>query len=191
VALPPPPFSVTHLFNAMSGLDHRGGGLANIALAGLSTWAELNADGIHVNATGMKVASLCLPPSRLILTSDAVISAGLGHGNYRYFGQAVSSDATGVRYEKTGTLIGSSRLGMEIVNSFTQATKVPLFAAVASMSVTPATALGLASSYRRGLSEGAAADLFIWDKGLTSCRRPGSIQAPPGPRLSGKALGKA
>ena len=98
VALPPPPFSVTHLYNAMSGFDHRGGGLVNIALSGLSTWVELNADGIHVNATSMKVASLCLPPEKLILTSDAVISAGLGYGDYSYFGKAVSSDSTGVRY---------------------------------------------------------------------------------------------
>ena len=121
VALPPPPFSVTHLYNAMSGLDHRAGGLANIALAGLSTWAELNADGIHVNPSAMKVASRCLPAGKLILTSDAVVSAGLSHGSYTYFGKSVVSDSTGVRYKDSGTLIGSSKLGMEIVKSFAKA----------------------------------------------------------------------
>jgi len=184
VALPPPPFSVTHLYNAMSGLDHRGGGLANIALAGLSTWAELNADGIHVNATGMKIAALCLPPEKLILTSDAVVSAGLGYGDYSYFGKAVSSDASGVRYRDTGTLIGSNKLGMEIVKSFMEAAGASLPDAVASMSRAPAALLGLPAGALLGIEEGAAADFFIWDEGLSVCRKPGSASRTAHPAAS-------
>lgn len=179
VALPPPPFSVTHLYNAMSGLDHRGGGLANIALSGLSAWAELNADGIHVNATAMKVAALCLPPEKLILTSDAVVSAGLGHGDYSYFGKAVSSDASGVRYRDGGTLIGSNKLGMEIVKSFMKAAGVSLPDAVASMSRAPAALLGLPDGALLGIEEGSTADLFIWDENLSVCRRPGKASRIP------------
>jgi len=193
VSLPPPPFSVTHLYNAMSGLDHRGGGLANIALAGLTTWVELNADGIHVNATGMKVAARCLPPEKLILTSDAVISAGLGYGAYTYFGKAVSSDSSGVRYRDTGTLIGSSKLGMEIVKSFMEAAGASLPDAVASMSSAPAVALGLPAGARLGIGEGSAADLFIWDKSLSVCRRPGATGQTANPtasEISGKGTGK-
>jgi len=177
VALPPPPFSVTHLFNAMSGLDHRGGGLANIALAGSSAWAELNADGVHVNASSMKVASLCIPPERLILTSDAVVSAGLGPGSYSYFGKQVRSGPDGVRYKDSGTLIGSSTLGIDIVKSFVAASGASLPSAIASMSRTPSAALGLsASSHGGSIETGAKADLFIWDNSLSSCRRPGKAK---------------
>ena len=176
VALPPPPFSVTHLFNAMSGLDHRGGGgLVNIALAGVPEWTELNADGIHVNGSSMKAASRCIPTEHLILTSDAVVSAGLDYGIYRYFGKSVASNMNGVRYSETGTLIGSNKLGMQIVKSFMEATGVPLAAALASMSRTPGAALGFTAGGQGGSIEaGAKAELFIWDKTLTTCRRPGS-----------------
>ena len=174
VALPPPPFSVTHLFNAMSGLDHRsgGGGLVNIALAGVPSWTELNADGIHVNASSMKAASRCIPPERLILTSDAVVSAGLEYGDYRYFGKSVASGPNGARYSETGTLIGSNKLGMQIVKSFMAATGVPLAPAIASMSRSPGAALGFTTGGQGGSIEaGAKAELFIWDKTLTACRR--------------------
>ena len=177
VALPPPRFSVTHLFNAMSGLDHRGGGLVNIALAGIPSWTELNADGIHVNASCMKIASLCIPPERLILTSDAVISAGLPYGDFSYFGKSVASKADGVRYSESGTLIGSNRIGMEIVKSYTVSTGASLPAAIQSMSATPSTALRLAAADSGGIMQvGAKADVFLWDSSLSSCRRPGSTK---------------
>jgi N-acetylglucosamine-6-phosphate deacetylase len=174
VTLPPYPFSITHLFNAMSGLDHKigGGGLANIALSGKPDWTELNADGIHVNPSAVKVASRALAPERLILTSDAVISAGLEHGSYLYFGKSVLSGTQGVRYRETGTLIGSNRLGMEIVKAYMAASGAGLAPAVAAMSRNPARAIGLDAGIRPGMP----ADLFIWDTELRSCRRPGTAQ---------------
>ena len=173
-SLPPPPFSTTHLYNGMSGADHRGGGLANIALAGFSRWVELNADGIHVNATAMKIASLCLDPERLILTSDAVVAAGLEPGEYSYFGKRIVSDGKGVRYRDEGTLVGSNKLGIDIVKSFAASTGRPLNAAVASMSATPSAALGMAATGQSGSVEvGAVAGLFIWDGGLVACRAAG------------------
>ena len=193
--LPPPPFSTTHLYNAMSGPDHRDGGLANIALAGSSRWVELNADGIHVNATAMKIASLCIPPERLILTSDAVIAAGLAHGDYSYFGKRIISDGRGVRYRDEGTLIGSNKLGIDIVKSFAAASGAPLHAAVASMSGTPSAALGLPAKGLTGSIEiGAVADLFIWDSGLSVCRaadKAASAAKTGSPEIRSSAKGQS
>jgi N-acetylglucosamine-6-phosphate deacetylase len=169
--LPRAPFSITHLFNAMTGLDHRRGGLANIALSGAARWVELNADGVHVNASAMTVASRCVSRESLILTSDAVVAAGLPHGEYSYFGRKAISDARGVRYADSGTLIGSSRLGMEIVLSYCRATGSPLAAGIAAMSVLPGEALGLRPSEAGGVLElGATDDLFAWDKDFKACR---------------------
>jgi N-acetylglucosamine-6-phosphate deacetylase len=179
VAAPASPFSVTHLFNAMSGLDHRRGGLVNLALAGRSAWTELNADGVHVNETCMAVASRCLPPGRLILTSDAVVAAGLPYGEYTYFGSPVRSGPDGVRYVESGTLMGSNRLGMEIVASYRRASGASLPAAAASMSRTPSDMLGFRPEERACLEIGAAADLFVWDRDLGSCRRPEALLDAP------------
>ncbi len=182
-------FSVTHLFNAMSGLDHRRGGLVNLALAGRTTWAELNADGIHVNADCMAVASRCLPPDKLVLTSDAVVAAGLPYGEYSYFGSPVRSGPDGVRYVESGTLMGSNRLGMEIVVSYRRASGAALPAAVASMSRTPSDVLGFGPATRACLEIGAAADLFVWDRELASCRPPEALldAAPHGSGRTGAA----
>ena len=170
-ALPEFPFSVTHLFNAMTGFDHRGGGLANIALAGKAKWVELNADGVHVSPDAMLVASRCVAPESLVLTSDAVVSAGLPFGQYEYFGKKVESDGKGVRYAETGTLIGSNRLGMEIVDSYRRATGCPFASAVASMSKVPCDLLGLdASRSGAAIEVGGSDDLFVWDREFTACR---------------------
>ncbi len=179
VPLPRGDYSITHLFNAMSGVDHREAGLANLALSGASRWVELNADGIHVNPSAMRIAHSCVPCERLILTSDAVVSAGLPYGEYLYFGHKVRSDGSGVRYGESGTLIGSSKLGMEIVSSFAKASGAPLWSAAASMSATPSAALGRRSSARPGRIEpGAPARIFIWDETMRSCRRPLEPKAP-------------
>lgn len=159
-ALPDAPFSVTHLFNAMSGVDHRKGGLANLALSGLARWVEVNSDGIHVSQSAMRIASRCLKPDQLIVTSDAVAPAGMPYGNYMYFGKAVRSDQTGVRYAAEGTLVGSNRLGMDVVKSFAQASGWPLDDVVRSMSGTPRELLGIAPD---------PDDVFIWDERLGEC----------------------
>lgn len=178
-SLPGGNYSVTHLFNAMSGVDHREAGLANLALSGQPRWVELNADGIHVNSSSMRIVRSCIPAEKLILTSDAVVSAGLPYGDYLYFGHKVRSDGLGVRYGETGTLIGSSKLGMEIVSSYARASGAALWSAVASMTATPSAALGPRAAARPGKIEtGAPARIFIWDENLRSCRRPLEPKAP-------------
>lgn len=170
--LPPRPCSITHLFNAMSPFDHKEGGLVNIAFDGGADWVELNADGVHVSPPAMRGALRCVAPDSLILTSDAVAPAGLGFGEYRYFGKAVRSDASGVRYAQTGTLIGSRLLGIDIVRSFNAATGCGFPLAFASMSANPGALLGLEGSTGVGrLEPGAKADLFIWDGDFSSCKR--------------------
>jgi N-acetylglucosamine-6-phosphate deacetylase len=170
--LPPKPWSVTHLFNAMSPFDHKEGGLVNIAFEGGADWVELNADGVHVNPQAMRAALRCIDPASLILTSDAVAPAGLEFGEYGYFGKAVRSNDSGVRYMQDGTLIGSSLLGVDIVRSFNAATGCGLPMAFACMSANPEALLrnmGAAGAGR--LESGAKADLFIWNGDFSACKR--------------------
>lgn len=170
--LPGRPFSITHLFNAMSPFDHKEGGLANVAMDCGADWVELNADGVHVSPHAMRSALRCIDPASLILTSDAVAPAGLEYGDYRYFGKTVRSDTSGVRYTQDGTLIGSSLLGIDIVRSFAAATGCGLPQAFSYMSANPESLLGNSGAAGRGrLESGAKADLCIWNNDFSTCKR--------------------
>jgi N-acetylglucosamine-6-phosphate deacetylase len=68
--------STTHLFNAMSGIDHRAPGVALAALLDDDACTELIADGIHVAPPVWELIARLKPADRLILVSDAVAMAG-------------------------------------------------------------------------------------------------------------------
>jgi N-acetylglucosamine-6-phosphate deacetylase len=172
--LPGGVFSITHLFNAMSGISHREAGLANLAFSDSRPFVELNADSIHVNRECMRLVAAGIDPDRLILTSDAVVAAGLPFGKYRYFGYGVVSGERGVRYGETDTLMGSNRLGSQILRSWQRATGAPLAESLRAMTVTPARLLGM-EKLRGGLAPGMPADIMVWDSGFSSPRRPEAL----------------
>lgn len=68
---------VTHLFNAMSGLDHRAPGLAAAALTCPAAWGGLIADGHHVAPCMLRLALAAKRGSgRLFLVTDAMAPVG-------------------------------------------------------------------------------------------------------------------
>lgn len=68
--------STTHLFNAMTGVDHRAPGLAVAALVDDATYVELIADGHHVDPSVWPIIMRTKPADRVVLVSDAVSLAG-------------------------------------------------------------------------------------------------------------------
>jgi len=174
LALPEHPYTITHLFNAMTGVDHKAGGLVNLALSGSPDFVELNGDSIHVNASCLSLAARAVPQDSLILISDAVVGAGLPHGEHRYYEHRVVSSERGVRYADTDVLMGSNRLGIDIVRSFVAQTGVPLWQAVRAMSLIPRRALGQDAEYG-SIETGKVADIFIWDRSLEVSARPESL----------------
>jgi N-acetylglucosamine-6-phosphate deacetylase len=185
IAIPGHPYSMTHLFNAMRGIDHRDGGLANLAFSQSPDYVEVNGDGIHVNATCLQLSARAIPSDSLILISDAVIGAGLPQGTYRYFEHDVVSTERGVRYADTDVLMGSNRLGMDIVRNFASQAGVPLWQAVRAMSLVPRRALGTAKDFG-SIEIGKFADIFIWDKEMKIATRPSAL-LDGGPHRGSKA----
>jgi len=176
LVIPEHPYSMTHLFNAMRGIDHKEGGLANLAFSLSPDYVELNGDGIHVNETCLRLGARAIPEDSLILISDAVIGAGLPHGTFRYYEHDVVSTERGVRYAETGVLMGSNRLGIDVVRNFASQAGVPLWQAVRAMSLVPRRALGMAKDYG-SIEIGKIADLFIWDKELEIATKPEALLA--------------
>lgn len=149
VTLPDRPFSITHLFNAMSGFSHKDAGLATLPFYDRRPFVELNADGVHVGRSALLASRHGLDPDRLILISDAVVAAGLPPGEYLYHGHRVVSAGQGVRYADTGILMGSDRLLPEVLENWTTTCGAPLAAGIKAATLNPRLAL----AQGRGISE--------------------------------------
>ena len=72
--------STTHLFNAMTGIEHRAPGLAVAALTDDEVYVELIADGQHVHRSVWPIITRTKPADRLLLVSDGLSLAGMGEG---------------------------------------------------------------------------------------------------------------
>ncbi len=165
----------THLFNAMSGLDHRSPGLAAAALLDDDAWVELIADGLHVDPDLWPLIVRLKPADRLVLVSDAIALAGMGDGTGSLGGLAVEVQGGRVTLAGTNTLAGSVLSLDEAVRRLV-ATGVGLPAAVAAASRNPLALIGVTD--RGGLAAGQRADLVELDAelGLRRVMRSGAWQ---------------
>jgi N-acetylglucosamine-6-phosphate deacetylase len=155
--------STTHLFNGMTGVDHRAPGLAAAALVDDRAYVELIADGEHVDPAIWPLITRTKPADRLLLVSDAIPPAGTGDGRAWIGGLEV--EVTGGR----ATLAGTSTLAGSVIALDTAvrnlvASGVPLPAAVAAASRNPLAMLGVQDRGR--LAAGQRADLVELDDDL-------------------------
>ena len=71
----------THLYNAMSGDDHRNPGVVTAALRH-AEYAEIICDLHHVNKENIHLAEKCIP--RLYAITDAISATGMPDGDYDF-----------------------------------------------------------------------------------------------------------
>jgi N-acetylglucosamine-6-phosphate deacetylase len=150
---------VTHLFNAMPGLDHREPGPVGAALADSRVTVGLIPDGLHVDPLVVAVAWRRAGPGRLAVVTDAIAALGMAPGSYHLGTMDLVVDATSARLAD-GRLAGSViSLDAAIRNlrAFTGASVADVIGAVTS---TPARLLGLAGE-RGVLREGASGDVVV------------------------------
>ena len=105
---------VTHMYNAMSGIDHHTKSTALSALLNDKIYAEIIGDGVHVNDDALKLFFKTKPEDKVLLVSDSLPCT---HGNMAQF---VFADETvyfdgNVATSAQGTLAGSTKLLPEIV----------------------------------------------------------------------------
>jgi N-acetylglucosamine-6-phosphate deacetylase len=148
--------STTHLFNAMSGIDHRAPGVAVAALLDDAAYVELVADGVHVDRALWPLITRLKPPDRLLLISDAVALAGTGDGRGWLGGLEV--DVVGPRVTLTGTTtLAGSVIALDTAVRNLEESGVALPAAMAAASRNPLALLGVTDRGR--IAVGQRADL--------------------------------
>ena len=147
----------THLFNAMSGTDHRKPGVAAAALA-FASQAELIADLVHVDPTMVQLACRAIPG--LYAVTDAMAAAGRPPGKYRLGSQDVTSDGTCGRLAD-GTIAGSTLTMDKALRNFL-GLGMPLAEASMRTSTIAAAYLGLPDRGR--ILPGLRADMVVVDR---------------------------
>jgi len=151
---------ITHLYNAMTGLDHRSPGIVGAALA-YARHAEIIPDLIHVAADAILAARRAIPD--LYGVTDATAGAGMPDGAYP-LGAHMATKKDGAMRLADGTLAGSA-LTMDQALRNLVAIGLPLAEAVRRLTTIPAERLGLAD--RGVLEPGRRADLVVLDRNLS------------------------
>ena len=153
--------STTHLFNAMSGVDHRRPGLATAALADDSVHVELIADGIHVDPALWPMIARTKPPGRLMLVSDALFLSGTNTRRANVGGLDIEIvDGRVAMLAGTSTLAGCVlALDEGVANLVRSGISLP--ESVAAASTNPAALLGVTDRGR--IEAGLRADLVELD----------------------------
>jgi N-acetylglucosamine-6-phosphate deacetylase len=146
--------AVTHLFNAMSPLDHRDPGLPGAALADERVTVCLIPDGLHVNPAVVRIVRNAVGPDRLVIVTDAIAALGMVPGTYRLAAVDVLVDESGDAPRSArladGRLAGSVVSMPEAVRNLAHFTGVSDADARLAATTVPARLLGLSGRGSRG-----------------------------------------
>ncbi len=94
----------THLYNAMSGNNHRAPGVLSAALS-KAKFAEIICDNIHVSEQSIKIAKKCI--AGLYTITDSINASGLKDGEYIFAQNKIKKENNSVKIIDNGTLAGS------------------------------------------------------------------------------------
>ena len=96
--------SFTHLYNAMSGNNHRKPGVLSAALS-RGLFAEIICDMYHVSKEAILIAKKCIP--NLYAITDSIAASGMKDGNYTFANVKIKKYNNKALLEDEKTLAGS------------------------------------------------------------------------------------
>jgi N-acetylglucosamine-6-phosphate deacetylase len=155
--------STTHLFNAMTGINHHAPGLAAVALSHDAACVELIADGHHVDPIVWPLILRTKRADRVLLISDAVSLAGTGDGLGQLGGLDVEVHGDRCTLRGTDVLAGSV-IALDTAVRNLVAHGVPIARAVAAATRVPLRLIGVTDRGR--IAPGQRADLIELDDDL-------------------------
>ncbi|AFL54533.1 N-acetylglucosamine-6-phosphate deacetylase [Sinorhizobium fredii] len=152
--------TVTHLFNAMSGLGHREPGVVGAALATGTLHAGLIADGFHVDPASMGIALRGKRgPGQIFLVTDAMSPIGTDMTSFFLNGREILRK-DGRLTLADGTLAGADIDMLSSVRFAHEKLGLPIEEAIRMASAYPADVMGIASHKGR-LLPGTDADFVL------------------------------
>ncbi len=151
--------SFTHLYNAMSRLDHRAPGMVGAALAH-AQFSEIIPDLLHVHPGAIKAAMRAIP--KLYCVTDSTAASGMPDGEYMLGRQVVHKCLGGVRLAD-GTLAGST---LTMDQALRNLMSIGLDLADASKRVSTYAADFLGLIERGRLQINSYADMVVLDRAL-------------------------
>ncbi|HEY4148795.1 MAG TPA: N-acetylglucosamine-6-phosphate deacetylase [Chitinophagaceae bacterium] len=148
--------AATHLFNAMSPLQHRAPGLVGALYDHPAAVSSIVADGIHVDFAVLRISKHIMK-ERLFLITDAVTATPGGDYPHVFAGD---------RYTlPDGTLSGSSLTMLKAVKNCVEKAGIPLEEALRMAALYPAILAGQAEAYGR-MEPGFKAEMVIFNAAL-------------------------
>jgi N-acetylglucosamine-6-phosphate deacetylase len=147
--------AVTHLYNAMSGLNHRAAGLVGATFNHHSTRSSIIPDGHHVSFEAVSIAKKIMG-DRLFAITDAVTETKEGHYQHHF---------TGEKYECNGTLSGSALTMHEALLNLVRQVNIGLDEAIRMCSLYPAQVLRCDDSYGK-IAPGSLAEFVVLNEDL-------------------------
>ncbi len=151
--------SATHTYNAMRGLDHREPGMLGVVLDDDNLYAEIIADGVHVDPIAVRLFWRAKGPRRAILITDGMSATGMPEGRYKLGGFDV--DVADGRASRDGVLAGSVLTLDRAVRNFAGFTHAPLATVTQLATANPAALTGFAESHG-AIAEGRRADVVAF-----------------------------
>lgn len=156
--------AVTHLFNAMPGLDHREPGPVGAVLGTESLVAGVIVDGLHVHPVTVAAAYRALGRSRFLAVSDTTAALDQPDGLSRLGGRQVVIGDGAVRTIDNGGLAGSAVGLDECVRLLARFADVRLVEALTAATTVPSDLLGRGELGR--LQPGSVADVVLFSEQL-------------------------
>jgi N-acetylglucosamine-6-phosphate deacetylase len=137
-----------HTFNAMREFSHRDPGIVGAVLADDRIFAEIIADGVHVDPAVIRTFARAKGKARVLLVTDAISTAGV-------------EVVDGICRNSEGRIAGSTLTQETALRNFIEWTDWAFDEALLGLTLNPARALKLE---KKGVLEpGADADLVMMD----------------------------
>ncbi|MBO5734014.1 MAG: N-acetylglucosamine-6-phosphate deacetylase [Clostridia bacterium] len=151
----------THLFNAMTALNHRNPGVVGAALSADNVSCELIADTFHIDK-GLFDLVYKIKGDKLCLITDCIRAGGMPDGDYTLGGQPVHKE--GIKcLMPDGTIAGSVLTLNQAVKNLFENSDLTISQAVNCASLNPAKAIGEEKNIG-SIAVGKRADMIIMDE---------------------------
>ena len=158
---------LTHLFNAMPGINHRNPGVIPAAAEDPRVRAELICDGMHVHPATVRLAFQVFGGHRMVLISDALRCCGMPDGEYEIGGQQAYLKG-GVAKLADGTIAGAATNLFDCMRNAILF-GIPEVDAVRAATANPACALGVQDRVG-SIATGKLADFIVCRSDYTGKR---------------------